>query len=405
MVIISNPLLDALFSQCRVGVGVCDADGHLQRFNSALESMVGPALCHSSRQEWARAYFLFDASGRRPLRPDEVPLARALAGEIVTDADITTRRPGQPVRHLRCTAAPLLDGNQSAGAFVLVTEVAEHDDGPAARLDAQLIHYSQRINRLQELSHRVATIANHQVRGPLTVIQAHLELLEDMVDDLPRNAHRALPAIRRGVTSLTDALTALTRANDLANAADPALEAIDLADVARRATMLIRAAHPLLRVRLAGETKSYVPTNADPMWVRRAIAALYDALIGSDVDIDVVLDVLDDGDTVGVRLSRVGHGSDTPGTLTENWMAHGDATTSARSLGLALAEAVALAHDGRVEIAETPAGTSASLLLSRVPQPLLDPLPRQRDTPPPEQASANRRPSRAGRSSRHGSEH
>lgn len=141
------------------------------------------------------------------------------------------------------------------------------------------------------------------------------------------------------------------------------------------------------------------------MWVRRAIAALYDALIGSDVDIDVVLDVLDDGDTVGVRLSRVGHGSDTPGTLTENWMAHVDATTSSRSLGLALAEAVALAHDGRVEIAETPAGTSASLLLSRVPQPLLDPLPRQRDTPPPEQASANRRPSRAGRSSRHGSEH
>ena len=378
MDIISNPLLDALFSQCRVGVGVCDVDGHLERFNSALESMVGPVLCHSSQQEWAPSYFLFDASGRRPLRPDEIPLARALEGEIVTDAAITTRRPGQPVRHLRCTAAPLMDGDQAAGALVLVNEVVERADDPAAGLDVQLARYMQRIDRLQELSHRVATIANHQIRTPLTVIQAHLELLEDTVDDLPENAHRALPAIRRGVTSLTDALTALTRANDLANAADPALEAIDLADVARRATMLVRAGHPMLRVHLAAGATAYVPTNADPLWVRRAIVALNDALIGSDVDIDVVLDVLDEDDTVGVRLSRVGHGPDTPDCLTESWTARGDATTSPRSLGLALAEAVAVAHDGRVEIAETSAGMSATLLLSRAPQSPLRTFPRQR---------------------------
>lgn len=367
---ISNALVDALFSQCRVGVGVCDADGRLQEFNSALESMVGPALCHSSQQEWAPAYYLFDASGRRPLTPGEIPLVRALAGEIVTDAAITTRRPGQPVRHLRCTAAPLLDGDQAAGALVLVTEVAEHDDDPAAMVDAQLTRYWQRISRLQELSYRVATIANHQIRTPLTVIQAHLELLEDAAEDLPEGARRALPAIRRGVTSLTDALTALMRANDLANAADPTLEPVDLVDVARRATMLVRASHPMLRIHLTGGTTSYVPANADSLWVRRAIAALYDALIGPDLDSDVALEVLDDGDTVGVRLSRVGTGSNAPADLTESWTSHVDSTTSPRSLGLALAEAVALAHDGRVEITETPIGTSATILLSRVPHPL-----------------------------------
>lgn len=364
---ISNSLLDVLFSQGGVGVGVCDVDGRLQEFNSALESMVGPALPLASQQEWAPAYFLFDASGRRPLQPDEIPLVRALAGEVVTDAAITTRRPGEPVRHLRCTAAPLLDGDRAAGAMVLVTEVAEHDADPDA-LDVQLVHYWQRVSRLQELSFRVATIANHQIRSPLTVIQAHLELLEDAVEDLPESACRALPAIRRGVTSLTDALTALSRANDLANAADPTLEAVDLVDVARRATMLTRATHPMLRVHLTAGTTSYVPTNADPLWVRRAIAALIDALIGPDLDTDVALDVLDDGDTVGVRLSRLQPGSSTPADLTESWTSHGDATTSPRSLGLALAETVALAHDGRVEIADTPTGTSVTLLLSRVPQ-------------------------------------
>jgi nitrogen fixation/metabolism regulation signal transduction histidine kinase len=366
---ISNALVDALFNQCRVGVGVCDGDGRLQEFNAALESMVGPALCHSSQKDWVPAYYLFDAAGRRPLDPGEVPLARALAGETVTDAIVTTRRPGQPVRHLRCTAAPLVDGEQTAGALVLVTEVDEHDDDPAAMVDAQLTRYWQRSSRLQELSSRVATIANHQIRTPLTVIQAHLELLEDTVDDLPEDVRRAVPAIRRGVTSLTDALTALARANDLANAADPALEAVDLVDVARRASMLVRASHPLLRVHLRRGTRSYVPTNADSLWVRRAIAALAETLVDPDFDTDVALDILDDGDTVGARLSRLGHDSSSPAALTGSWTAHGDASTSPRCLGFSLAETVAFAHDGRVEIAETPAGVTATLLLSRVPQP------------------------------------
>jgi signal transduction histidine kinase len=366
---ISNALVDALFSQCRVGVGVCDGDGRLREFNQALESMVGPALCQSSQQEWAPAYYLFDASGRRPLDPGEVPLVRALAGEVVTDAIVTTRRPGHPVRHLRCTAAPLHEGDKTSGAVVLVTEVAEHDDDPTAMVDAQLTRYWQRISRLQELSVRVATIANHRIRTPLTVIQAHLELLEDTVDDLPEDARRAVPAIRRGVTSLTEALTALARANDLANAADPTLEAVDLVDVARRATVLVRASHPALRVHLRRGTKSYVPTNADSRWVRRAIAALTDVLVEPNFDTDVALDVLDDGAKVGVRLTRLECDSSSAAGLRESWTSHGDASTSPRCLGLALAEAVALAHDGRVEITETATGVSATLLLSRAPQP------------------------------------
>lgn len=92
--VISNALVNALLSQCRVGVGVSDVVGRLQEFDTALESMVGLALADGSQQEWVPAVYLFDASGRRPLQPDEIPLVRALAGEVVTDAAITTRRPG-----------------------------------------------------------------------------------------------------------------------------------------------------------------------------------------------------------------------------------------------------------------------------------------------------------------------
>lgn len=159
-----------------------------------------------------------------------------------------------------------------------------------------------------------------------------------------------------------------SRARTTSNAADPALEAVDLVDVARRATILVQATHPMLRVHLASGAESYVPTNVDPLWVRRAIAALTDLLIGRDLDTEVTLDVLDDGDTVGIRRSRLGSRSNTPADFTESWTSHGDSTTSPRGLSLALAETVALAHDGRVDLAETPTGMSATLLLSRVSQ-------------------------------------
>jgi hypothetical protein len=142
------------------------------------------------------------------------------------------------------------------------------------------------------------------------------------------------------VTSLTDALTALARANDLANAAHPTLEAVDLVDVARRATILVRASHPMLRVHLNSGPTSYVPTNADSLWVRRAIAALTEAMVGPQFDADVALDILDEGDTVGVRLSLLGHESDSVAHLIEAWTSRGDSSTSPRCLALALAEAV-----------------------------------------------------------------
>ena len=360
--------LDALFSQGGVGVGVCGVGGRLQEFNSALESMIGPAFPDSPQLEWAAAYHLFDAHGQRPLTSDEIPLVRALAGEVVVDAAITTRRPDQPVRHLRCTAAPLRDGDQAAGALVLVTEVSEHVDDPVAILGAQVARYRLRMSRLHELSARVVAMTNHQIRTPLTVIQSHLELLEDETENLPESARNALPAIRRGVTSLTDALTALTRVNDLANATDPNLEAINLVDVVRRASILIRADHPTQRVHLTAGTEAYLPTNADPAWVRRAIVALNEALIGPGSDTDLALELLDYGDMVGVRLTQLSHNANPP-AINGNWTARGDSTTGPRGLGLALAEAVALAHDGSVLIAETPTGMSATLLLSRVPQP------------------------------------
>lgn len=362
-----DALVEALFEQRHVGVAACASNGRLLRFNPAFESMVGPAL-HDSDDTWVSAYRLFDASGAPPLTPGEVPVARALAGESVVAVPITIRRPGEPVRHLQCTTTPLREGGRITAALVLVTEVTEvtEDDDSAAGPEARASRHRQRMTQMRDFSVRLAAIANHQIRTPLTVIRGHVELLESAAEDLPAPARRALPAIRRGVDSLTEALTALSHASDLADATDPTLEPIDLIDVAERAVTQARTVHPGIRVRLSTGPADCVPASADPLWVRRAIAALIDAVRDSTSDTALDIRVIDDGDGVGVRLSPAG-APRAPCVDAHNWNTRGDSTANPRGLGMLLAEAVALAHDGRLDISESPIGTTVTLLLSREP--------------------------------------
>jgi signal transduction histidine kinase len=371
---LDDALLDALWRQQHVGVGICGEDGRLERCNPALEAMVGPLRAPSFPQDWAREYDLFDASGLRPLRADEIPLARAFAGESITDVALSTRPPGEPVRFFRCTAAPLIQGSRTAGAAVLVTEVDAHGHDLAAIVDAQIARYRRRLSRLQELSARVATIGDHQIRTPLTVIQTHVELLEEDLDDLDvdEGARRTLPAIRRGIAALTAALTALSRANDLANATDPDLRSVDLLDIARRAVVAARSTHPTLRMTLLEGRRRHLSATADARWVHRAIAALIDAMAEPAGDDEITLAMVDRQDVVGVRLTRPAQ-THARGDFLRNWSARGDSTNDPRGLGLALAEAVAIAHDGRMDIVDDDTSTTASLLLSREPrQPSLE---------------------------------
>lgn len=368
MDVAEDALVEALFEQRHVGVAVCDRSGRLLRFNSALESMVGPAV-HSSQDTWASAYRLLDASGAPPLTPGEAPLARALAGEIVLDTPITMRRPGEPVRHLHCTTTPLRQGRRITAALVLVTEVTEvtgDGDDPAADHKTRATRHRQQMNQMQEVSVRLAALANHQIRTPLTVIRGHVELLEADADHLPAPARRALPAIKSGVDSLTEALTALSHASDLAHATDPTLEPIDLIDVAERAITQARTVHPDISVHLSTSPRGSVPVSADPLWVRRAIAALIDAVCDSTSGTAVAVHVIEDGDRVRVSLSPAG-APQAPSVDAKLTHSPGDSTAIPHGLGMLLAQTVALAHDGGLDIAESHAGTTVTLLLSREP--------------------------------------
>ena len=120
-------LLDAVLETVDVGIVACDADGHLTLFNTAARRFHG--LDHDPSIEaglWPQRFDLYDADHAARLRPQEVPLYRALVDGRVGGAVITIAPPGSPPRRVRCDGQQLraADGTVT-GAVVAMTDVTD----------------------------------------------------------------------------------------------------------------------------------------------------------------------------------------------------------------------------------------------------------------------------------------
>lgn len=198
------PLTAAVLDQSHVGVAVCDAEGMLVELNGALAGMLDTPYQPAPSGEWPDCFHLLAEDGRRPLRPEEAPLARALGGERVTDAIIATRPPGGGVRYLRCNASPIThpDGTP-AGAVVFVVDAT-------ARIEER--------RRVDALRDRLVTTVNHELRTPAAALRGHVELLGDLRDALPEEAAWSVEVLGRNLERMQDVLDRISELADRATA-------------------------------------------------------------------------------------------------------------------------------------------------------------------------------------------
>jgi PAS domain S-box-containing protein len=118
----SRAFVDALMDSLDTGVVACDMAGRLVVFNEALREFFGAEGEAVPLQEWPERFVLRRHDGS-PLRPEELPLLRALAGEEVHQAGMLAHdRAGRP-RWFAINARPIRD---PAGA-VLGAVAAVHD--------------------------------------------------------------------------------------------------------------------------------------------------------------------------------------------------------------------------------------------------------------------------------------
>lgn len=178
---------------CRAGlaVAVLDGSGQLSMLSPALEHLLHRRFEAVPAESLAEVFQLYSEGGAQLLRSHEVPIVRAWRGEIVENATVTVRGPGQPVRHLRVNAAPIAGPRgDTQGALAIMTDVTNLV--AAAR---------------GELNRSLAETVNHSLRTPLTTMLGHAELLLEMQDDLPPAAARSVDAVWRAGQRLNDVVT------------------------------------------------------------------------------------------------------------------------------------------------------------------------------------------------------
>ena len=130
-------LLDAVLDSIDVGVVVCSREGKVTLFNRAAREINGLPAGAASLGERDRHYQLLAADGRTPIPAGQTPLSRALAGELVENAEVVVQRQegGAPRTVFASGRALHAADGSNIGAVIALKDVTELRES-ARRLEA-----------------------------------------------------------------------------------------------------------------------------------------------------------------------------------------------------------------------------------------------------------------------------
>ncbi|MHB8646569.1 MAG: PAS domain-containing protein, partial [Thermomicrobiales bacterium] len=155
--------LETVIASIADGVIVSNAEGRIILENDASRRLMGRTASAVSfdlgAQDAARQ--LRDPDGT-PIPPEELPLGRAVRGEIVTEQVLIVRRADSGEdRYLMCSSAPVRAGSSGAitGAVAVFRDITE-------------------MKQLDQMKDEFISIAAHELRTPLTAIKGYAELLD-----------------------------------------------------------------------------------------------------------------------------------------------------------------------------------------------------------------------------------
>jgi signal transduction histidine kinase len=154
-------MLDGVTQALIDGLAVIDSHGEVLLSNAAARVFAGP--------DEPQTYY--DLEGRA-IDPQELPHARALAGEVVTPTDVLRIDPHTGAQQvLSVSAVPLYDSHG--------------DDGPMAVL---LIHDVTRERGQTRELEAFAGVVAHDLNSPLASVMSWAEILDDQLDQLVEDA-------------------------------------------------------------------------------------------------------------------------------------------------------------------------------------------------------------------------
>jgi signal transduction histidine kinase/DNA-binding response OmpR family regulator len=161
--------LKAMMESISDGVIVADAKGKFIFWNSAADSIRSShgSEATAMQDEWPSNYGLFLPDGLTRFPVQELPLARAMRGEIVDNVDVFMRHAQAPAGiRVSSNARPLMLDGQRRGGVVTFRDVS------IERSAQEQLMVSDRMASIGTLAAGVA----HEINNPLTSVVANLGL-------------------------------------------------------------------------------------------------------------------------------------------------------------------------------------------------------------------------------------
>lgn len=167
------------------GVMACDGRGRITLVNDAELNLTGvrPSDVIGATLEQCSEVLQLRHLDERPFTPAELPLARALAGEVITKSLFCSDRTGRKV-YVRCNATPIRNASgEIVGAVAIDRDVSE-------------------VIEFDKLKDQFIRVAAHELKTPVAIMKGYAELLLRSSDALPNALEGGLEAIDRGATRI-----------------------------------------------------------------------------------------------------------------------------------------------------------------------------------------------------------
>ncbi|MRR12180.1 PAS domain-containing protein, partial [bacterium] len=333
------------------GVLTVGPDGSVLTANLAAERMLG---MREEDMVPRKLSVLFRDDGGLQSALDRIVHGRT--PKLVTDVQAQTR--GGRTLHARVAMARMRDlGGREFGAVVTMEDVSE-----VKALTDQLI----RADRLAAMGELTAGVA-HEVRNPLGIIRASVQLVEDAGSDRARVAE-ATRVIKQEIDRLDRVIKALL---DFGRPSHPTLRPIDIEDVVADVVLFTRQFAGQSQVEIETEYSAGIPlVSADPDQLKQVFVNLVsNAVQAMETTGGVIrIRVWDDDAFVFVSVSDTGPGIP-PDTLAKVFDPFFSTKDSGTGLGLTIVHRIIDQHGGRIEVQSTPStGTTFTVALPATPR-------------------------------------